>query len=79
MTETEEMYLDRLCEAIEKAGCNNEFMQESQTIDYSKLLKRIAISLEKIAFEKFPYSTTLHRTYDPTYENEYGRKIRDGF
>jgi len=75
MTETEERHLNKLCEAIEKAGINNEGLY---IVDYTHLLKRIAIALEKIAFEKFPYSTTMRRTYDPCYENEYGEKIKRG-
>ena len=72
MTETEERHLDQLCEAIEKAGINDEWGK----VDYTHLLKRIAIALEKIAFDKFPYSTALGRTYDPCDENELGERIR---
>ena len=73
MTETEERHLNKLCKAIE--SINNEGLD---TPDYTHLLKRIAIALEKIAFEKFPYSSTIQRTYDPCYENEYGEKIKRG-
>jgi len=72
MTETEERHLNQLCEAIESAGINDEWGKT----DYTYLFKRIAIALEKIAFDKFPYSTTLGRTYDPCVENERGERIR---
>ena len=46
MSEAEERHLNQLCEAIEKAGSNNE---EAYIVDYTDLLERIAVALEKIA------------------------------
>ena len=67
MTEEKERHLDKLCDTIE-----NSLMDLQVLTDLNPVLERIAIALEKIAFEKFPYSHKLQRTYDPCSENEHG-------